>query len=145
MNSDIKEIRKVVSSMHMGNLLFKNYISKATDESLKKELSKILDRFEAHVNKYKIVCSKYHVDNIDKFNLRQELSLNMQLLKQYKNDFGIISDALRGLNMGTLGMLDFIYNNKNINNEIKDYSKEVLKDYDILKERLHKFSLETYC
>lgn len=145
MNSETKEIRKVVSSMHMGNLLYKNYINKALDEDLKKELMKVLDRFEAHVNKYKVVCGKYHIDNIDKLNLRQELTLNMQLLKQYKNDFDIISDALRGLNMGTLGMLEFIYNNKNVNSEIKDYSKVVLKDYDILKERLHKFSLETYC
>ena len=144
-NSDVKEIKKVVSSMHMGNLLFKSYINRTEDEKLKKELMKVLDRFEAHVNKYKMVCQKYHIENIDKLNFKQEVSLNIQLMKQYKNDFGIISDALKGLNMGTLGMLDFIYKNKNINNEIKEYSKEVLKDYDILKERLHKFSLETYC
>lgn len=145
MNNEAKEIKKVVSSMHMGNILFKSYINRTKDEELRRELAKILDRFEAHVNKYKVVCGKYHIDNIDKLNIRQEVSLNFQLMKQYKNDFGIISDALKGLNMGTLGMLDFIYNNKNINNEIKEYSKEVLKDYDILKERLHKFSLETYC
>lgn len=145
MNSDVKEIKKVVSSMHMGNLLFKSYIERTKDDELKKELSKILDRFEAHVNKYKMVCQKYNINNIDKLNFRQEVSLNFQLMKQYRNDFGIISDALKGLNMGTLGMLDFIYYNKNINDEIKEYSKEVLKDYDILKERLHKFSLETYC
>lgn len=144
-NSDVKEIKKVVSSMHMGNLLFKSYIERTKDDELKKELSKILDRFEAHVNKYKMVCQKYNINNIDKLNFRQEVSLNFQLMKQYRNDFGIISDALKGLNMGTLGMLDFIYYNKNINDEIKEYSKEVLKDYDILKERLHKFSLETYC
>lgn len=145
MNSDVKEIKKVVSSMHMGNLLFKSYIERTKDEKLKVELAKILDRFEAHVNKYKMVCRKYHIDNIERLSFRQEVSLNFQLLKQYRNDFGIISDALKGLNMGTLGMLDFIYNNQNVNDEIKEYSKVVLKDYDILKERLHKFSLETYC
>ena len=69
----------------------------------------------------------------------------MQLMKQYKDDFCIVSDALKGLNMGTLGMLDFIYNNQEVQHDVKEYAKVVLKDYDILKERLHKFTLETYC
>ena len=69
----------------------------------------------------------------------------MQLMKQYKNDFAIVSDALKGLNMGMLGILDFIYNNKRVDESVKDYAKVVLKDYDLLTERLHKFSLETYC
>ena len=47
--------------------------------------------------------------------------------------------------MGTLGMLDFVYNNPDMYKDIKDYAMVVLKDYDILQERLHKFSLETYC
>ena len=140
-----KEIKKVVSSMHMGNLLYKNYIKKTNDELLKKELMRVLNRFENHVDKMKEVCSRYQIDNVDKLNVRQELSLSVQLMKQYKNDYAILSDAIKGLNMGTLGMLDFIHNNQKINYEIKDYSKEILKDYDILKERLHKFGLETYC
>lgn len=140
-----KEIKKVVSSMHMGNLLYKNYIKKTNDELLKKELMRVLNRFENHVDKMKEVCNRYQIDNVDKLNVRQELSLSVQLMKQYKNDYAILSDAIKGLNMGTLGMLDFIHNNQKINYEIKDYSKEILKDYDILKERLHKFGLETYC
>ncbi len=140
-----KEIKKVVSSMHMGNLLYKNYIKKTNDELLKKELMRVLNRFENHVDKMKEVCNRYQIDNVDKLNIRQELSLSVQLMKQYKNDYAILSDAIKGLNMGTLGMLDFIHNNQKINYEIKDYSKEILKDYDILKERLHKFGLETYC
>ncbi len=140
-----KEIKKVVSSMHMGNLLYKNYIKKTNDEALKKELMRVLNRFETHVDNMKLVCRKYQIDNIDKLNARQELSLSVQLMKQYKNDYAILSDAIKGLNMGTLGMLDFIHNNQNISYDIKDYSKEILKDYDILKERLHKFGLETYC
>ena len=146
MNSQInKEIKKVVSSMRMGNYLFKSYIKRTNDEKLKVELQNVLDRFESHINKIKIVSTKYHVKNIEKLSFKQELGLNMQLMKQYKNDFSIVSDALKGLNMGMLGMLDFIYKNKNVDESVKDYAKVVLKDYDLLTERLHKFSLETYC
>lgn len=144
-NQTNKEIKKVVSSMHMGNYLFKSYIKRTKDEKLKAELQNVLDRFISHVNKFKIVTNKYHVKNIDKFSFAQEVGINMQLMKQYKSDFAIVSDALKGLNMGMLGMLDFIYKNKNIDENVKDYAKVVLKDYDILTERLHKFSLETYC
>lgn len=144
-NQTNKEIKKVVSSMHMGNYLFKSYIKRTKDEKLKAELQNVLDRFVSHVNKFKIVTNKYHVKNIDKFSFAQEVGINMQLMKQYKSDFAIVSDALKGLNMGMLGMLDFIYKNKNIDENVKDYAKVVLKDYDILTERLHKFSLETYC
>lgn len=140
-----KEIKKVVSSMHMGNYLFKSYIQRTNDEKLKIELQNVLDRFESHVNKFKIVTEKYNIKNIDKFSFSQEIGINMQLMKQYKTDFAIVSDALKGLNMGMLGMLDFIYKNKDVDESVKDYAKVVLKDYDILTERLHKFSLETYC
>lgn len=144
-NTYKKEIKKVVSSMHMGNLLFKSYINKTNNEKLKKELLLVLDRFESHLNKLKIVSRKYYVDNIDKLSFRQEMTLNLQLMKRFKSDFDIVSEALKGLSMGTIGMLDFIYYNKEIDGEVLDYAKVILKDYDILKERLHKFSIETYC
>lgn len=144
-NQTNKEIKKVVSSMRMGNYLFKNYIRRTKDEKLKEELKNVTDRFESHINKFKIVSNKYHVKNIERLSFPQELSLNMQLIKQYKNDFAIVSDALKGLNIGMLGILDFIYKNKFVDESVKDYAKVVLKDYDILTERLHKFSLETYC
>lgn len=145
MNSDVKDVKKVISSIHMGNLLFRNYINRTKDEKLKRELMQILERFESHVEHYKNMTKKYNLKNVEKLNMGQEMVLSVQLMKHHKNDFGIIQEALRGLNMGTLGMLDFIYNNPNIYKDIKDYSMVVLKDYDILKERLHKFTLETYC
>lgn len=145
MNSDVKDVKKVISSIHMGNLLFRNYINRTKDEKLKRELMQILERFESHVEHYKNMTKKYNLKNVEKLNVGQEMVLSVQLMKHHKNDFGIIQEALRGLNMGTLGMLDFIYNNPNIYKDIKDYSMVVLKDYDILKERLHKFTLETYC
>lgn len=146
MNStNIKEIKKVVSSIHMGNLLYKSYIKKTDDETLRSELAKVLERFEKHVDEFKKLSSKYNVKSIEKLNLRQETVLNFQLLKQYKTDFDILADALRGLNMGTIGMLDFIYKNEEMDKEIKKYAEGVLKDYDILRERLHKFGVETYC
>ena len=81
-NTYKKEIKKVVSSMHMGNLLFKSYINKTNNEKLKKELLLVLDRFESHLNKLKIVSRKYYVDNIDKLSFRQEMTLNLQLMKR---------------------------------------------------------------
>ena len=56
-----KEIRKVVSSMRMGNYLFKSYIRRTHDEKLKDELQNVLDRFESHINKFRVVSAKYHV------------------------------------------------------------------------------------
>ena len=129
----------------MGNLLYKSYIKKTDDETLRSELAKVLERFEKHVDEFKKLSSKYNVKSIEKLNLRQETVLNFQLLKQYKTDFDILADALRGLNMGTIGMLDFIYKNEEMDKEIKKYAEGVLKDYDILRERLHKFGVETYC
>lgn len=145
MNKDIREVKKVVSSIHMGNLLFRNYINRTKDEKLKKELIQILERFESHVDHFKNMTNKYDLKNVEKLNFGQEMVLSVQLMKHHKNDFGIIQEALRGLNMGTLGMLDFVYNNPDMYKDIKDYAMVVLKDYDILQERLHKFSLETYC
>ena len=145
MNKDIREVKKVVSSIHMGNLLFRNYINRTKDEKLKKELIQILERFESHVDYFKSLTKKYDLKNVEKLNFGQEMVLSVQLMKHHKNDFGIIQEALRGLNMGTLGMLDFVYNNPDMYKDIKDYAMVVLKDYDILQERLHKFSLETYC
>lgn len=145
MNKDIREVKKVVSSIHMGNLLFRNYINRTKDEKLKKELIQILERFESHVDHFKSMTNKYDLKNVEKLNFGQEMVLSVQLMKHHKNDFGIIQEALRGLNMGTLGMLDFVYNNPDMYKDIKDYAMVVLKDYDILQERLHKFSLETYC
>ena len=145
MNKDIREVKKVVSSIHMGNLLFRNYINRTKDEKLKKELIQILERFESHVDYFKTLTKKYELKNVEKLNFGQEMVLSVQLMKHHKNDFGIIQEALRGLNMGTLGMLDFVYNNPDMYKDIKDYAMVVLKDYDILQERLHKFSLETYC
>ncbi len=145
MNKDIREVKKVVSSIHMGNLLFRNYINRTKDEKLKKELIQILERFESHVDYFKSMTKKYDLKNVEKLNFGQEMVLSVQLMKHHKNDFGIIQEALRGLNMGTLGMLDFVYNNPDMYKDIKDYAMVVLKDYDILQERLHKFSLETYC
>ena len=144
-STNIKEIKKVVSSIHMGNLLYKSYIKKADDQALRGELAKVLERFEKHVDEFKKLANKFNVKNIERLNLRQEAVLNFQLLKQYKTDFDILADALRGLNMGTIGMLDFIYKNGEMDQSIKKYAEGVLKDYDILKERLHKFGVETYC
>lgn len=144
-NENEKELKKVVSSMHMGNILFKDYINRTKDEKLKKELTTVLNRFENHTNSFKKLARKYEIDNIDKLTLRQEMGIKFQKIKKHQNDFGIITEVLRGLNMGMLGMLDFVYNNKNIDHEFKDYALEVLKDYDLLNERIHKFSLENYC
>ena len=80
MNKDIREVKKVVSSIHMGNLLFRNYINRTKDEKLKKELIQILERFESHVDYFKSLTKKYDLKNVEKLNFGQEMVLSVQLM-----------------------------------------------------------------
>ena len=129
------ELNKFLSYIHMGNSIYRIYYKEAV--SLKNE--KLTDL---------IVSTK----EIEKYGEKATESLTMagligvykEKMKNFKDDFVVVTSAIKATNMGLISSLKFVSENKALPKSTKKLLFKVIDDYVQITDELKNYLTEKY-
>ncbi len=139
MKEQLELVNAFYSSLRMGELTFKNYYNKARNENLKTLLKEIRDRLVFHEEEVEKILHERMKDPDTSMKWKQKLVLIMVENKSYDEDIYLILDAIDALSKAIKGGVTFLYTHGELDDELYNPLKEIVKDYDNLIVRLKKY------
>lgn len=144
MNKKLQEINKFLRSIHMGTQTFRVYKEKTTDVKLLNLFDEALKVFKKHENILTALLLDLEIDPTDELSIGNDFVIMMERMKKPCCDFAVGIYALKALNMGLIGGLEFIYEHRDFSLKHKLILNEVIDDYVILIKK-HLEKLQEFC
>ena len=132
-NNDIKEINKFLKGIHMGGATFKDYLDKAKDPELKKELLQIIESFKRHEEAITNRIEKLGGNATDTLGVIGTMAEFLEKIKltTVSTDVDICTHAVDAMEMGIKQGNKFIEQNKDLDVSLMREVKAIVSDYDI--------------
>jgi IgG-blocking virulence domain-containing protein len=132
MEHNAKEMNKFLKGVHMGGSTFKDYLDKAEDVELKKELKEIIESFKRHEEAITNRIEEMGEDAPDTLGVIGTISEFFEKIKliPVNTDLEVCQHAVRAMEMGIYQGNKFIEENENLNPSLLKEVKAVVSDYD---------------
>ncbi|WP_097027674.1 hypothetical protein [Clostridium peptidivorans] len=130
--NNIKEMNKFLKGIHMGGSTFEDYLAKTEDSELKNELKVILESFKRHEEAITNRIEKIDGNAADTLGLIGTMSEFFEKIKliPVNTDLEVCEHAVKAMEMGIYQGEKFIDENKDLDLNLLDEVKAVVRDYD---------------
>ncbi len=131
-NNDVKKMNKFLKGIHMGGTTFKDYLSKAKDEGLKKELVQIIESFKRHEEAITSRIEMLGGDAADTLGVMGTMADFFEKIKliPVNTDLEVCQHATEAMQMGMKQGEKFIKQNMDLDASLMKEVKAVVNDYD---------------
>ena len=142
----IKPMNRFLSNIYMAKEIFHIFQEKAMDIQLKNLFLDICNTFESHEKKITEIICKLGLEPSENMMLSQVMATKMERFKArvFKTDFKLCMLAIKDINMGIIGGLEFLHKYQQLEFAFLDKGADVVKDYDNILSKVKKFVSEHY-
>ena len=128
----IKELNKFLTGIHMGGATFKDYLDKAQNLEFKSTLKKIIESFKVHEAAITHRIGALGGNASDSLGIRGNIVEAFEKIKliPVDTDAEVCEHAIKSLNMRIKNANKFMEANKNMEQNVMNDIKGVIKDYD---------------
>ncbi|MBU3158402.1 PA2169 family four-helix-bundle protein [Clostridium frigoris] len=132
-NNDTKEMNKFLKGIHMGGATFKDYLDKAKDPELKKELVQIIESFKRHEEAITNRIEKMGGNATDTLGIIGTMAEFVEKIKlaPVNSDVEVCKHVEAAMKMGIKQGNKFIEQNKDLDISLMSEVKAIVSDYDI--------------
>lgn len=136
------ELNKFLSYIHMGTAVYRIYYNEAVklkDQLLINHIVKIQEVFKTHEEKITKLINSFDEEATNSLTAAGIFGVYKEKMKIFDNSFMIITSAIKATNMGMLSALSFLKENNELSNNVKEYIKIVISDYEAIQNSWIKY------
>lgn len=139
------ELNKFLSYIHMGTTIFRIYYEQAhrlKNEKLLNKIVEIEEIFKTHEESITNLIEEFGEKATDSLTMAGIMGVYKERMKILDDDFSICINAIKSTNMGYVSAIKFLYENRQLFEEIKIKITEVINDYENIIGMLKKYIFE---
>ena len=125
----ISNLEKFARGIKMGEQVFSLFLQKAKDENVKDEINKIIISFQNHQKNLGLEVETNTLDSMCLF-------FEKMKIMAIENDFQLCKEMTKAELMGIHRALAFLYENKTIEDNIRQKIEGIISDYDNQMKKL---------
>lgn len=141
------ELNKFLSYIHMGNSIYRIYYKEAislNNSKLTDLIVNISETFKKHEETITKEIEKYGEKATESLTMAGIIGVYKERMKHFKDDFVVVTSAIKATNMGLISSLKFIKENKALPKSTKKLLIKVIDDYVQIIEDLKNYLTEEY-
>ena len=126
------ELNKFLSYVHMGTSIFRIYYEEAKEINNNTLVNLIVESeeiFKRHEEKITKLINELGEEATNSLTAAGIMGVYKEKMKVFDNSFSICYSAIKSSNMGRLSALKFLYNNKELPNDVVCVIENVIRDY----------------
>ena len=126
------ELNKFLSYIHMGNSIYRIYYKEAVslkNEKLTDLIVSISEAFKKHEETITKEIEKYGEKATESLTMAGLIGVYKEKMKNFKDDFVVVTSAIKATNMGLISSLKFVSENKALPKSTKKLLFKVIDDY----------------
>ena len=141
------ELNKFLSYIHMGNSIYRIYYKEAVslkNEKLTDLIVSISETFKKHEEAITKEIEKYGEKATESLTMAGLIGVYKEKMKNFKDDFVVVTSAIKATNMGLISSLKFVSENKALPKSTKKLLFKVIDDYVLIIDELKNYLTEKY-
>lgn len=141
------ELNKFLSYLHMGNSIYRIYYKEAVslkNEKLTDLIVSISETFKKHEETITKEIEKYGEKATESLTMAGLIGVYKEKMKNFKDDFVVVTSAIKATNMGLISSLKFVSENKALPKSTKKLLFKVIDDYVQITDELKNYLTEKY-
>lgn len=141
------ELNKFLSYIHMGNSIYRIYYKEAVslkNEKLTDLIVSISETFKKHEETITKEIKKYGKKATESLTMAGLIGVYKEKMKNFKDDFVVVTSAIKATNMGLISSLKFVSENKALPKSTKKLLFKVIDDYVQITDELKNYLTEKY-
>lgn len=141
------ELNKFLSYIHMGNSIYRIYYKEAVslkNEKLTDLIVSITETFKKHEEAITKEIEKYGEKATESLTMAGLIGVYKEKMKNFKDDFVVVTSAIKATNMGLISSLKFVSENKALPKSTKKLLFKVIDDYVQITDELKNYLTEKY-
>ena len=141
------ELNKFLSYIHMGNSIYRIYYKEAVslkNEKLTDLIVSISETFKKHEEAITKEIEKYGEKATESLTMAGLIGVYKEKMKNFKDDFVVVTSAIKATNMGLISSLKFVSENKALPKSTKKLLFKVIDDYVQITDELKNYLTEKY-